>query len=149
MTPSTDARTGAPAPDSTRTVPEGGTRAVPDGGAVREDRALTAAVSPDDVVLVTGSTDGIGREVARNLADAGATVLVHGRDREKAERAVSGLPGDGHDYYLADFADLSAVRDLAADVRADVDRLDVLVNNAGTWQGERRLTGAPGARTWN
>ncbi|WP_459191604.1 SDR family NAD(P)-dependent oxidoreductase [Halosimplex sp. J119] len=97
------------------------------------------------VVLVTGSTDGIGAETARNLAETGATILVHGRDREKGERLAADLPGEGHRFYAADFANPAAIRELADAVRADFDRLDVLVNNAGTFQGERHLVDAPGS----
>lgn len=98
-----------------------------------------AVLGDGDVALVTGSTSGIGHETARNLAATGASVLVHGRDRQRARETAAALPGDGHDWYVADFADLAAVRDLAASVRADYDRLDCLVNNAGTWQSDRHL----------
>jgi NAD(P)-dependent dehydrogenase (short-subunit alcohol dehydrogenase family) len=98
----------------------------------------------DAVALVTGSTGGIGRETALRLADRGATVLVHGRD-ESGGRETVGAIRDAHpaadaDLFLADLADQPAVRGLARDVRAGYDRLDLLINNAGTWQGERRLT---------
>ena len=97
------------------------------------------------VALVTGSTDGIGAATARNLAETGATVVVHGRDSEKGERLVVDLPGEGHAVYTADFARLDDVRALADAVLSEFDRLDVLVNNAGTWQGERRLVDLPGS----
>jgi len=105
---------------------------------------LDSVLGDDDVVLVTGSTSGIGREVARNLAETGATVLVHGRDAERARETVAELRGEGHEFFLADFADLDDVRGLAERVLDDHDRLDCLVNNAGTWQGERRLVDVPG-----
>jgi hypothetical protein len=85
-------------------------------------------------VLVTGATDGIGRETALALGRLGAHVLVHGRDRQKGEAVLDALAAtaaDGADLYLADFASQSAVRDLASAVRADHDTLDALVNNAG------------------
>ena len=56
------------------------------------------------VALVTGSTDGIGAATARELAETGATVVVHGQDRGKGERLVADLPGEGHAVYTADFA---------------------------------------------
>lgn len=96
-------------------------------------------------VLVTGATDGIGRETALALGRLGARVLVHGRDRRKADRVLEELEAAGAaggEAYLADFADLDAVRDLAADVRADADGLDALVNNAGGWFTDGRLTDA-------
>lgn len=103
------------------------------------------ALGDGDAVLVTGSTSGIGREVALNIAETGATVLVHGRDEAAARETVATLHGDGHDYVLADFADLSEVDALAERVLVGYDRLDCLVNNAGTWQGERRLVEVPGS----
>lgn len=107
------------------------------------DESLAGAVA-----LVTGGTAGIGRETARGLAAHDATVLVTGRDRERGATVAAELAdasAGGADFYPADFADLAAVRDLAGRVLADHDRLDVLVNNAGTWQAERRVVPAPGA----
>jgi NAD(P)-dependent dehydrogenase (short-subunit alcohol dehydrogenase family) len=96
----------------------------------------------DAVVLVTGATDGIGRASALRFARRGATVLVHGRDAAKADAVVSDVraasdPADAA-RFLADFADPAAVRSLAGQVRDARDGLDVLVNNAGTWQGSHR-----------
>ena len=96
------------------------------------------------VALVTGSTNGIGRETALRLADRGATVLVVGRDeargREVVERIRGAHPAAAADLFLVDLADQGAVRDLARQVRNGYDRLDLLINNAGTWQGKRRVT---------
>jgi len=87
---------------------------------------------PDAVpaVLITGATSGLGRYLAGELAGSGWTVLVHGRDRVGVAGLCAEL-GGGHRGYVADLASLGAVRHLAALVRADVPRLDVLVNNAG------------------
>ena len=103
---------------------------------------MTGTDLADHVALVTGATDGIGRATAVRLARRGATVLVHGRDEAKARAVVEAVrsasdPADGRSY-RADFADRAAVRDLAERVRADHDGLDLLVNNAGTWQGNHR-----------
>jgi len=99
----------------------------------------------DAVALVTGSTSGIGRATALRLAERGATVLVTGRDetrgREVANAVGNATPAAAAELFLADLADRDAVRDLARRVRERHDRLDLLINNAGTWQGERRLTG--------
>lgn len=96
------------------------------------------------VVLLTGGTSGIGRAAARQLAERGATVLVTGRRRQRGEAALEEIrdahPDDAGAFYQVDFADLDAVRQLAADVKSDYDRLDVLVNNAGTGQSTRTLT---------
>ncbi len=93
------------------------------------------------VVLVTGGTDGIGRAAAVRLAERDATVVVTGRDERKAgqvREALTASAGDG-EVLLADLADPGEVRGLARTVRDRYDRLDVLVNNAGTWQDRRRL----------
>ena len=92
-------------------------------------------LAPDTrVILVTGSTGGLGREVARRLAAGGAHVIVHGRDRERGASLVREIEASGVGsarFYPADFAALDNVRALAEAVRRDYDRLDVLVNNAG------------------
>jgi NAD(P)-dependent dehydrogenase (short-subunit alcohol dehydrogenase family) len=82
-------------------------------------------------VLVTGATDGLGRALARELVKAGDTVLIHGRDRERGERALAETGAD--ELFLADFASLDAVRALAAGLPP----IDVLVNNAGLGFGDR------------
>ncbi|TWB60954.1 NAD(P)-dependent dehydrogenase (short-subunit alcohol dehydrogenase family) [Rhizobium sp. ERR 922] len=84
-------------------------------------------------VLITGSTDGVGRRVAERLAAAGATVIVHGRDGSRAEELVSRIQDKGGKatYYLADLSSLEEVRILADAIERDIDRLDVLINNAG------------------
>lgn len=96
----------------------------------------------DRTILVTGSTDGIGRETALALGRLGATVVVHGRDPQKGAAVVDRLEdtrGDGQ-FLPADFASLDAVRHLAEAVRDRVDRLDVLVNNAGAYFRRGGLT---------
>jgi NAD(P)-dependent dehydrogenase (short-subunit alcohol dehydrogenase family) len=85
-------------------------------------------------ILITGSTDGVGRHVALALGAAGAKVLVHGRDQARGEAVRDAIRTDGSDtamFYPADLANLAEVRALAAAVRRDHDRLDVLINNAG------------------
>ena len=85
-------------------------------------------------VLITGATDGLGKEVALMAAKAGATVLLHGRERAKAEpvlEAVKQAGSGGAELYLADLESLDEVRRLAGEVTARHGRLDVLINNAG------------------
>ena len=89
-------------------------------------------------VLVTGSTDGVGRLVARRLADQGARVLIHGRDRIRGEQLLNQIRAArrGSAAFLpADFASLAEVRRLPDVVRQECDRLDILVNNAGIGSG--------------
>ena len=85
-------------------------------------------------ILVTGATDGIGRETAVSLGRLGASLLVHGRDPEKADRVVSAVESAGGtaEALLADFLDESEVVGLAEAVLDRTDHLDALVNNAGT-----------------
>jgi NAD(P)-dependent dehydrogenase (short-subunit alcohol dehydrogenase family) len=93
-----------------------------------------------NTVLVTGSTDGLGRALALELAAGGATVLVHGRDPVKGEETVRAIReatgSDRLSFYLADLSSLSEVRGLAEQVLAEHDRLDVFVNNAGIGRGD-------------
>jgi NAD(P)-dependent dehydrogenase (short-subunit alcohol dehydrogenase family) len=96
-------------------------------------------------VLITGSTDGVGRYVAKRLAANGAKVLIHGRDESRAKTLIEEIARDGHDaprFYPADLASLSGARSLAGAVIADHKRLDVFVSNAGI--GSR--TGGPERR---
>jgi len=95
-------------------------------------------------VLVTGATDGLGKRVALELAQRGATVLVHGRSRERCEAVLEevrrGTGSEGAHYYLADLSSLGAVRGLAEQIQSEHDRLDGLVNNAGVIAREREET---------
>ncbi len=88
--------------------------------------------------LVTGSTDGVGRLVARRLTDQGARVLVHGRDRRRGEQVLEQIRAAGHGsavFLPADFSSLAEVRRLVEAVRQSCDRLDILINNAGVGSG--------------
>lgn len=83
------------------------------------------------VVLVTGSSRGIGREVARALAKDGARVAVHyHRDLESARETFASLDGGGHAVFEADVADAASSRDLIRRVVDEMGTIDVLVNNA-------------------
>ena len=96
-------------------------------------------------VLLTGGTSGIGLEASVALAGQGARVLLVGRDPARTAAAVADVAARSGSKdvssLLCDFSSQAAVRTLAADVRARVDRLDVLVNNAGGVNKARRLTG--------
>ncbi len=91
-------------------------------------------------VLITGATDGLGKQVAALAVRDGAKVLIHGRDPAKAE-AVAAELGQG-DPVVADLASLDEVRGLADEVKARTERLDVLINNAGIglFGSERELS---------
>jgi NAD(P)-dependent dehydrogenase (short-subunit alcohol dehydrogenase family) len=85
-------------------------------------------------VLVTGSTDGLGRELARALAADGANVIVHGRNAERGMALVDEINATGVGsarFVAADFASLDAVKTFANTIAREVPKLDLLVNNAG------------------
>jgi len=92
-------------------------------------------------ILVTGATDGLGKRVASELIGKGATVLLHGRSKERLEATFEELSkqtgSEKLRSYLADFSSLGEVRDLAGRVLSEEERLDVLVNNAGVIVPER------------
>jgi NAD(P)-dependent dehydrogenase (short-subunit alcohol dehydrogenase family) len=110
------------------------------------------AIDRRPTILVTGATDGLGRALAADLAAAGATVLVHGRDDGRGRETVDAIRAETGNERLewlrADLSSLAEVRDLAVRVEAGRERLDVLVNNAGvgsTLPGDgARLTSADG-----
>ena len=88
-------------------------------------------------VLITGSTDGMGRELALRLGAMGADVIVHGRNLERGNAVVEQIRSDGGRawFYPADLASLDAVRSLADRVLTGHDALHLLINNAGIGSG--------------
>jgi NAD(P)-dependent dehydrogenase (short-subunit alcohol dehydrogenase family) len=95
-------------------------------------------------ILVTGATDGLGKLVALELAARGATVLLHGRNRDRLEAALEEMRretgGEKLHSHLADLSSLGAVRKLAERILSNEERLDVLVNNAGVLCPQRRIS---------
>jgi NAD(P)-dependent dehydrogenase (short-subunit alcohol dehydrogenase family) len=87
--------------------------------------------------LVTGSTDGVGRVVAKRLAEQGWRVLVHGRDRDRGHALVTELEAAGGtaEFLPADLSSLVEARGLANTVTEKTARLDLLINNAGLGTG--------------
>ena len=89
----------------------------------------------EQTILITGATDGLGRALAAELAAAGATLLVHGRDDTRGRETIDEIrtrTGNEKLHWLrADLASLDEVRALAQQVTAEHARLDALVNNAG------------------
>jgi len=90
---------------------------------------------PEQTILITGATDGLGRALALDLARTGALLLLHGRDETRGQATLAEIrehTGNGRlHWYRADLSDLDQVRRLAADIGRDHDRLDALVSNAG------------------
>src|SRR3954454_1429766 len=110
-----------------------------------------AAMNMDGkTALITGSTDRVGRYVAGKLAAAGARVLIHGRDRDRAKTLGDEIRRGGRGeaiFYQADLSSLAGARELAEAVLADHKRLDVFISNAGIGSrsgGAGRLESADG-----
>jgi NAD(P)-dependent dehydrogenase (short-subunit alcohol dehydrogenase family) len=96
------------------------------------------------VVVVTGSTAGIGKEAARGLAGMGARVVVVGRNPEKSHAVAEEIRAKATgsvDVVLADLASLRSVRQLAETLIERYPRIDVLLSNAGVFRVRRAVTG--------
>lgn len=100
------------------------------GPKTEPDEVLAGVDLAGATAVVTGGYSGIGLETTRALAQRGVTVFVPVRTPGKAEETLSGIDGDVRSAPM-DLADLASVRRFANDVVDDVDRLDLLINNAG------------------
>jgi NAD(P)-dependent dehydrogenase (short-subunit alcohol dehydrogenase family) len=100
--------------------------------------------SSPPVAVVTGANSGIGKVTAAALLRKGFHVIATARSKERGEAAVADfrrdVPDGRVDLVLCDLSNLASVRAAARDIAAKVDRIDVLVNNAGGIIGERRVT---------
>jgi len=98
----------------------------------------------EKTILVTGSTDGIGKQTALELARMGANVIIHGRDPQRLQATREELiriSGNNNiDSLLADFSSLAQVIQMADEILAKYMQLDVLVNNAGVFLLDRKIT---------
>ena len=91
-------------------------------------------------ILITGATDGIGRQTAQDLGALGHELILHGRNASKLEALaaeLSALHGADHIHTVrADFSSLAQVRAMAQELQERFDSLDVLLNNAGVFMNE-------------
>ena len=87
----------------------------------------------DRIALVTGSNGGLGFAIARGLAEAGATIVLNGRNHGKLHDAVSRLTDSGHTAYgyAFDVTDSDAVNQQVATIESEIGPIEILVNNAG------------------
>jgi len=89
----------------------------------------------DKTILLTGSTDGIGKQTALELAELGARVILHGRNKSKVKQVLQEFGqktgNDQLDFFIADLSSLQQIRMMGTEIQRKYNRLDVLINNAG------------------
>ncbi len=89
-------------------------------------------------ILITGSTDGIGKLAAIKLAKEGHEIYLHGRNADKLTNVITEVKAaSGNDHingFVADFSELEAVKNMATEVNNTLTKLDVLINNAGVFK---------------
>lgn len=94
-------------------------------------------------ILITGSTDGIGKLAAIKLAKDGHELFLHGRSSEKLSKVIDEVKtASGNEKvggFVADFSDLDAVRQMAQQTKTEIPQLDVLINNAGVFKSPNSL----------
>ncbi|MFZ1809026.1 MAG: SDR family NAD(P)-dependent oxidoreductase [Cyclobacteriaceae bacterium] len=88
-------------------------------------------------ILITGSTDGIGKLAALSLAKYGHAIYVHGRSPEKLKTTIEEIKGKSKNEnikgFVADLSDLSAVKQMGQQILQEVPKIDVLISNAGVY----------------
>ena len=97
------------------------------------------------IVLITGSTDGIGKQTAVELASLGAHVLVHGRDVTRVEKTVEQLKTENAllseiEGFTFDLSSLQEVKQFAARIKDKFEHIDILINNAGVYLRNKMLS---------
>lgn len=106
----------------------------------------------EKIILITGATNGIGKQTAEAMAQTGATVVIVGRNPEKTSQltqALQSMPGAGKIHGLiADLSSQSEIRRLADEFKSTFNRLDILINNAGALFTTHETTVDGFERTW-
>ena len=96
------------------------------------------------IVLITGSTDGLGKESAIQLAKQGYHVIIHGRNDKKALGTLKQIRYEVKNsevsYVVGDLRSISEVKSLVNDIYSKYSKLDILINNAGILNDQRKLT---------
>jgi len=98
----------------------------------------------EKTILITGASDGLGKQTALELAKSGAHLFLHGRNLEKtqlvADELVAQTGNDAIEVIIADFQSLKEVRGLAAELMKRTSKLDGLINNAGIFMKKRQIS---------
>lgn len=89
-------------------------------------------------IIITGSTDGIGKLAAIKLAKDGHHLYLHGRNADKLTKVISEVKElSGNEYvngFVADFSDLEAVKSMSEEIKSKLPKIDILINNAGVFK---------------
>lgn len=97
----------------------------------------------EKIVLITGSTDGIGKQTAIELSTKGFHVLIHGRKSERVKKVVDEIKSyfsHNVEGYVSDFTSLNDVKNLAEQIKSKFEKIDVLINNAGVYMNKKVIT---------
>ena len=99
--------------------------------------AQEASSLAGQVAFITGSTSGLGRVLAYQLSELGAEIIVHGRNAERGQAVADSIEGMGGTarFYGGDLGSREEVRELAAAILRDYERLDLFISNAGVGPG--------------
>lgn len=100
------------------------------------------------VYFITGSTDGIGKHTAQLLSQHGGSVIIHGRSPQRLADTAASLPHPPLASFVADFSDFTQVRHLADDVISKNITIDVLINNCGTFEQQKKTCASGLEKTW-
>ncbi len=96
------------------------------------------------IVLITGSTDGIGEETALKLAGKNYKIIIHGRNKKKAEKVLKKIKNKTRtsdiSYVIGDFESFKDVEKMVKKIDKRLDKLDILINNAGVYENKRKIT---------
>lgn len=94
------------------------------------------------LILITGSTDGIGKQTALELAEKGHSIIIHGRNKERCLSTIkeiqSKVRNSNLDFVVADFSKKENVKIMSDELRSKYSKLDVLINNAGVYLKNRQ-----------
>lgn len=92
-------------------------------------------------ILITGSTDGIGKQTALELASNGNHIIIHGRSEKRALEALNEIKSSSKnsslDFVVADFSSTEEIERMAQEIKSKYSSLDVLINNAGVFLNKR------------
>lgn len=98
----------------------------------------------EKIILITGSTDGIGKQTALELSSLGHKIIIHGRNEKRIAEAINEIERSTKNKNLfsalADLSSLKQVKNLATEIQSKFDHIDVLINNAGVYMNEYVIT---------